>query len=268
VPVVPPVSWGWLVCAAVVGYLVGTVSPAALIARVRGVDIRAAGSGNPGATNVGRVLGRRFGYLVGLLDVAKGFLPALLFSVLVDPLTGMVAGVAAVLGHCTSPWLRGHGGKGVATSFGAILGVEPLWGLVGLGAFLVVFALTRWVALASVLAALWVVVCATERWSRDGDLAAGQLLVWAGVLAVIVLVRHRRNFLGRLSRSASLPVDSWRGLAGWLLLGATLGAWSGAWLGVLVPVAVGLVLGALVAGVARTVVVHRRTTSAGSSTTG
>jgi hypothetical protein len=188
--------------------------------------------------------------------------------VLVDPLTGMVAGVAAVLGHCTSPWLRGHGGKGVATSFGAILGVEPLWGLVGLGAFLVVFALTRWVALASVLAARWVVVCATERWSRDGDLAAGQLLVWAGVLAVIVLVRHRRNFLGRLSRSASLPVDSWRGLAGWLLLGATLGAWSGAWLGVLVPVAVGLVLGALVAGVARTVVVHRRTTSAGSSTTG
>jgi len=274
VSVVPPVSWPWLVLAAVVGYLVGTVSPAALIARVRGVDIRTQGSGNPGATNAGRVLGRRVGYLVGLLDVAKGFVPALLFGVLVDPLTGMVAGVAAVLGHCTSPWLRGHGGKGVATSFGAILGVEPLWGLVGLGAFLLVFALTRWVALASVLAGLWVLVCAVERWAGDSHLASAELLVWAGVLAAIVIIRHRRNFLGRLSRSASLQAHAWRGVAGWFLVGATLGAllgaslgaFLGAWFGGPVPVAVGMAAGVLGAGVARTVVVHRRSTSTRPST--
>jgi len=270
----PAVSWTWLLCAAVVGYLVGTVSPAALIARVRGVDIRRAGSGNPGATNAGRVLGRRYGYLVGLLDVLKGLLPALLFGVLVDPLTGMVAGVAAVLGHCTSPWLRGHGGKGVATSFGAILGVEPLWGLVGLGAFLVAFLLTRWVALASVVAALWVVVAATVRWGYDSHLASAERLVWACVLAAIVLVRHRRNFVSRLSRDATGRADPRRGLFSWLVVGATLGALLGAWLlvspgcgessactwwrTVLVPVAVGVVVGAVVAGTVRAVLVHRR----------
>lgn len=294
---VAPQSWFWLVCAAVLGYGLGTVSPSALIARVRGVDIRSAGSGNPGATNAGRVLGRRFGYLVGVLDMVKGFLPALLFGLLVDPLTGMVAGVAAVLGHCTSPWLRGHGGKGVATSFGAILGIQPWWGVVGLVAFLVVFVLTRWVALGSVVASLWVVIPALIRWGHISDQLSFELLVWSLVLAGIVIFRHRRNFLGRLSRSVSSRAYAWRGLAGWLLVGATLGALFGVlvpfmpgcistaicsippsgvgcqpdpcqswWHLVFFPVAVGVALGVLVAGTARTIVVHRRAASARSST--
>ena len=196
----PPVSWPWLVCAAVVGYLVGSLNPAALIARARGIDLLHAGSGNPGATNAGRVLGRRFGYLVGALDVAKGLVPVLVFGALVDPTAGMVAGVAAVVGHCTSPWLRGHGGKGVATSFGAILGTAPWWGLAGLGVFLVVFLVSRWVALGSVLAALAVAVLAYVGWVRHADPLSGRLLVWACALAAIVVFRHRANFFGRHRR--------------------------------------------------------------------
>ncbi len=282
------VQWGWLLCAAVLGYLVGTVSPAALIARVQGIDILRAGSGNPGATNAGRVLGRRYGYVVGLLDVLKGLLPALILGVLVDPLAGMVAGVAAVLGHCTSPWLHGHGGKGVATSFGAILGVEPLWGLIGLTAFLVAFLLTRWVALASVVAALWVVVAATVRWGYDSHLASFERLVWACVLAGIVVVRHRRNFVQRLARDATERADPRRGTFSWLVVGATLGGLIGAWLPltpgcsslavcigqpgggcapdpcsswwrqVLAPVGVGVLIGLVVAGTVRAALVHRR----------
>ncbi len=192
-----PVSWPWIAAAVVAGYLAGTLSPSALIARARGVDLRRAGSGNPGATNAGRVLGRKVGYLVGLLDVAKGLVPVLVFAALADPTTGMVAGVAAVLGHCTSPWLHGHGGKGVATSFGAILGTAPWWGLAALAVFLVVFLVGRWVALGSVAAALAVTVLALVGWLWGSDPLAGRLLVWALALAAIVVFRHRANFLDR-----------------------------------------------------------------------
>jgi glycerol-3-phosphate acyltransferase PlsY len=176
--------------AAVGGYLIGAVSPAALLARSRHVDLRGLGSGNPGATNVGRVLGLRWGVLVALLDVAKGFLPALGFA-LVDSDAGLVAGAAAVVGHVSSPFLRGRGGKGVATAFGAVLGVAPFWALGLLVVFALVVALTRWIALASMstAVALFVVSLVT-----DTDL---DHRVWAGFLAVLILVRHRTNVIAR-----------------------------------------------------------------------
>ena len=106
-----------LLVATLIGYLVGTVSPAVLLARRRGVDLRAVGSGNPGASNAGRALGRRTGVLVAVLDVLKGAVPAVAFGG-VDHRAGLVAGVAAVLGHVTSPFLRGRGGRGAATAAG------------------------------------------------------------------------------------------------------------------------------------------------------
>ncbi len=190
-------SWSLLVAAAVVGYLVGSVSPAALIARARGVDLRRLGSGNPGATNAGRVMGRAVGWLVGVLDVLKGLLPAVAFGHWGSPTAAMVAGLAAVVGHCTSPWLKGRGGKGVATSFGAILGVEPWWALTGIAAFAVVVLLTRWVALGSMAAVLTVVVIASVAWVRDTDDLGGRRLLWALALGGIVVLRHRANLLAR-----------------------------------------------------------------------
>lgn len=174
------------VTAAVVGYLVGSISPAALLARRAGVDLRAAGSGNPGATNVGRVLGPRVGLGVGLADVAKGALPAAGFALL-SPTAGLLAGLAAVLGHVSSPFLRGRGGKGVATAAGAVLGSHPPWAPVVLGTWLLVLALSRWVALASVSAALSLVAVAVV------VRAPASSLLWALVLAAIVIVRHRGN---------------------------------------------------------------------------
>lgn len=172
-----------LLAAALVGYAVGSVSTATLVARRHGVDLRAVGSGNPGATNVGRALGRRAGVAVGLLDVAKGALPAAAFGT-VDHRAGLVAGVAAVLGHVTSPFLRGHGGRGVATAAGAVLGSHPLWVLVVVAVWVVVVAASRWVALGSISAALAVLVAA---------LVAREDVLWAAALAGIVLVRHQPN---------------------------------------------------------------------------
>jgi len=178
------------VLAALGGYAAGSVSPAALVARSRNVDIRTAGSGNPGATNVGRLLGVRWGLLVALLDVAKGALPAFLFS-LADERLGMVAGAAAVIGHVTSPLLKGRGGKGVATAMGAVLGVLPLWAGLLIVVFVVVVAISRWVALGSMAAAATLVAIT---FLEDAD---AYQRGWAILLALIILFRHRRNVVAR-----------------------------------------------------------------------
>ncbi len=180
-----------VVVSAAVGYAFGAVSPAVLLARSRSVDLRELGSGNPGATNVGRLLGVRWGVTVGLLDVTKGLVPALVMGLLIDELAGLVAGAAAVVGHVFSPFLRGRGGKGVATAFGAVLGVDPVWALVLLAVFVVVFLIGRWVALASMASALALVPLAL---STDVSTARR---VWAVSLAVLILVRHRKNVVAR-----------------------------------------------------------------------
>ncbi len=191
-PVVLSVLIGSL--AAVVGYGVGAINPASIIARVRGVDLASVGSGNPGATNAGRALGWRVGVVVGVLDALKGFLPVLAFELLGYPEAGLVAGLAAVLGHVTSPFLRGRGGKGVATSLGAILAVQPIWVLPVMAAFGLGYALTRRVGLSSVAAAVVLVPAAVWKHTTDAQ-------IWFAVaLTVLVLVRHRRNLLAAVRR--------------------------------------------------------------------
>ncbi len=181
---------GLILSAAAAGYLVGSVSPAVLLARARGVDLRGIGSGNPGAANAGRALGRKLGVLVALLDALKGLVPAAGFG-LVDHRAGLVAGVAAVLGHVTSPFLRGRGGKGVATATGAVLGSHPLWAPVVMLTWALALGGSRWIALASVTAALSLVVVAV---------VAREDVLWAGLLLLIILVRHQGNLARRLRR--------------------------------------------------------------------
>lgn len=181
----------WWLIAAVVGYALGAVNPAAIVARVFGVDLRATGSGNPGATNVGRALGARWGVVVGFLDVLKGFLPAWAFGYLVGQTAGEVAGLAAVVGHITSPYLRGRGGKGVATTLGAILGVQPLLAIPVLVAFGLGVAVWHRVGLGAVLGALALIVSGIAGWAVGWT---DESDMWfAVVLGLLVLVRHQRN---------------------------------------------------------------------------
>jgi acyl phosphate:glycerol-3-phosphate acyltransferase len=184
-----PLMW-WLM-AAPAGYLLGSMNPAALIARIFGVDIRQVGSGNPGATNIGRALGPRWAVLVGAIDILKGFLPALVFGLLGGEIAGEVAGLAAVLGHVTSPWLHGHGGKGVATTLGAILGVQPWLAIPVLIVFLVGVKVFHRVGLGAVMAAVALAVSGVIGgifgWFDPSDVA------FSIILAAIVLWRHQRN---------------------------------------------------------------------------
>lgn len=184
-------AYAWWAIAAVAGYLLGAVNPAAILAQVFGVDLRSTGSGNPGATNVGRALGPRWGVLVGFLDIAKGFVPAAAFGYYVGQTAGEIAGLAAVLGHITLPYLKGRGGKGVATTLGAILGVQPLLAVPVLIAFAVGVAIWHRVGLGAVLAAVVLAISGVVGW-RLGWIDQADM-GFAIILSALVLARHERN---------------------------------------------------------------------------
>lgn len=176
-------------------YLIGSVPFGLLIAKaVRGIDIRSFGSGNVGATNVGRALGKGWFFVVFLLDAAKGALPVMFLPMLVDDATAWSAGtlevgcgLAAVLGHVFSVFLKFRGGKGVATTAGAILAISPPAAGSTLIVFVLVFLVFRYVSLASVLAAL---AFPALTWWLDGRTS---VLLFAGIVAVLVAVRHQSN---------------------------------------------------------------------------
>ena len=180
-----------IVAAGVLGYALGMLSPAALIARIRQVDLRRIGSGNPGATNVARAFGMRWAVLVALLDIAKGFIPAALFLSIDGVLVAEVAGVSAVLGHITSPLLRGRGGKGVATALGAVLGVAPALAAVVLAVFAAAFVISRRVGIASAIAAgalsISGIISVLLGWYP------ASVAIFATVIAVLVVYRHTQN---------------------------------------------------------------------------
>lgn len=183
---------------AVVGFFLGGINPASIFARLLGKDLSQY-SGNPGATNAGRVLGRKWGVLVGVLDVLKGWLPTLVVLNVFGWIPAYLTGVALVLGHVYSPYLRGRGGKGVATALGTLLAVHPLYALVTLLVFVAVFAVTRWVALASLAGAGAMLVAGGFAYAgalpgaQGGSTAA---YLWA--LAAIVFWRHRHNIVARI----------------------------------------------------------------------
>ncbi len=188
----------WWTVAAACGYLLGSINPAVLVARVFGKDLRQVGSGNPGATNVGRALGPRWAVLVGFLDALKGFVPAITFGLLVGEIAGEIAGLAAVLGHITSPFLKGRGGKGVSTTLGAILGVQPWFAIPVIIAFGIGVAVFRRVGIGAAIAAVVLAVTGVAYWQigwADGSDAA-----FAVALAVLVLGRHWLNIVQAIRR--------------------------------------------------------------------
>lgn len=173
----------------VAGYLLGSIPFGFVVPRlVRGEDIRARGSGNVGASNVFRVYGRWLGVPVALLDVGKGFGPALIGLLVGGEWVGVLAGAAAMLGHARPVWLGfSRGGKMVATAGGVTLALAPLAALACLGVWLVAFRLTRYASVASlVTAALLPVACFV--------LGSGwPVVAFAAAACVGVFVLHWRN---------------------------------------------------------------------------
>jgi len=171
----------------IVGFAVGSVPFGVFVSRAfYGTDIRAAGSGNIGAANALRTLGRRGAALVLALDALKGFAPALAAGALGGPLAASAAALAAVVGHCWSPFLGFKGGKGVATAFGALF---ALWWPAGLAFVVVWIAAVVATGYSSVGSMLGSIAMAPVLWFGLGPIG----LAYGILSAILIVIRHREN---------------------------------------------------------------------------
>ncbi len=196
-----------LVTVLIGSYFLGSIPFGYLAGRLAGIDIRKAGSGNVGATNVVRVLGKRYGYPVFALDFLKGF-GAVKVSMLMAPgrppewnsseIVGILAAMSSILGHLYPPWLKFKGGKGVATSAGALLALTPVATLIGVAIWIIVFWLTRYVSLASITATVVLPIVILVVSPRDQN-NRKPLVYSSACVAAVVIWRHRSN-LSRLMR--------------------------------------------------------------------
>lgn len=176
---------------ALVSYLFGSIPTGYVAGRLRGVDIRTAGSGNIGATNVFRTLGKTAGIIVLVIDAFKGFAACrfvpLFFAASPPENLEIVGGLAAILGHNYTCWLKFKGGKGIATSAGVLLGWMP-WGLaLVLTVWLVVFAASRYVSLASIVAA---VALPAAAWLTTGSF---RMILIGTLVGAMAVYKHRSN---------------------------------------------------------------------------
>ena len=191
-------------------YFLGSIPTGYLVARAKGIDIRAVGSGNIGATNAMRVLGKPAGIIVLLADALKGYAAvAWLCPLLMNLFNGpaarvetlrIVAGIAAVLGHNYTCWLKFKGGKGIATSAGIYLALAPLAVSIALGAWIIVFLLGRFVSVASIAAA---VALPTAVWFTKNSVFLGVVTTALGLLAIY---KHKGN-IQRLTRGKESRVS-------------------------------------------------------------
>lgn len=185
-------------------YLIGSI-PTALIVSKKffGIDIRDYGSGNMGATNTFRVLGKRYGTMVMVFDILKGMAAVGLYSLIPFYMTHELErtnlmlglGIAAVTGHIFPIFAGFKGGKGVATLLGMVLAIQPVIAVSCIGIFLLVLFLTRYVSLSSILAAIALPICVLWIWNEDEILYR----VFAIIVAILVIVTHQKN-IGRLLR--------------------------------------------------------------------
>lgn len=173
----------------ILGYLSGSVLFGEIIAKAKGVDLRSVGSGNVGATNVSRALGKKFGVLVFILDMLKGFLPTIIALKLRSPesITLTLVGIACVIGHMFPLFHRFRGGKGVATAFGVVLAISGTAAGVLLLTWAVVLFITRYVSVASMIASFSSVLL---------FLASGyppNLTLMALFISILIVYKHTSN---------------------------------------------------------------------------
>ena len=186
---------------ALAAYLLGSIPTGYLVAKARGIDIRTVGSGNIGATNVFRILGKPAGIFVLFVDALKGFLACWFVGLMVWKLLmngaatttatlellKILGGVFAILGHNYTCWLKFKGGKGIATSAGVTLALFPLAMAISLGVWLLFFLITRYVSVASIASAVALPFAA---W---GTHSSRRMVLIAAVIGVLAIYKHRAN---------------------------------------------------------------------------
>ena len=197
------------ISAIVAAYFVGSIPTGFLVAKAKGVDIREVGSGNIGATNVFRILGKTAGIVVLLVDAAKGVVPVIFLAPLALKLDTAVnldwlkigCGIGAIMGHNYTCWLRFKGGKGIATSAGAFGALTPMPLLIALATWIFFFAITRYVSFASIVAAA---ALPAATWVISSSLPLRVVTTVIGALAIY----QRRAHILRLMAGTEHRVGS------------------------------------------------------------
>ena len=187
-------------------YMLRSIPFGYLAGRFAGIDIRKLGSGNIGATNAVRVLGKKYGYPVFALDFLKGFGVVRISMLMASgpppgwnspEIFGIAAAISCVIGHSYPPWLKFKGGKGVATSAGTLFALAPMVGFIGVAIWMVTFWVTRYVSLASVTAAVALpIVILAVSWRNEN---AKAIFYFSVCVAAVVIWRHRSNLSRLLS---------------------------------------------------------------------
>ncbi len=187
---------------AIVGYLLGSLPTGYVVGKARGIDLRTVGSGNIGATNVFRTLGKGFGILVLVIDGLKGYaacawLPDVVFRYLTQKhgppdaqfydVLRIAGGLAAVLGHNYTCWLKFKGGKGIATSAGMLAALVPLAFIIVLAVWIVMFALTRYVSVASIVSSVALPFAAY--FTKN----SATIVLVTAFMAALAVYKHRSN---------------------------------------------------------------------------
>lgn len=197
------------IIALILAYLMGSIPSAVWIGKtLYGVDVREFGSGNAGATNTFRVLGKRAGLIVLSLDILKGWLAVAMASFISEAPAGtspfvdlqIVLGVAAVIGHIFPVFAGFRGGKGIATLFGVILAAHPLACLISLGVFILIFLAFNYVSLGSISAAVAFPVCVITVF---GDKVVPSMVIFSIMVAILVMITHQKNIERLIRREES-----------------------------------------------------------------
>lgn len=181
----------------IISYFIGSIPFGFLIAKmVKGIDIRQVGSGNPGATNVARVMGKPYGILVFILDMLKGFLPVFIFDQYLagheHPLFLILCGVGVICGHAFPVFLSFKGGKAVATGCGVFLWLAPLPLMISVAVWLLTVSVSRYISLGSILSSIVLVICVLVL--GNGPFGHGlYLTLFSLFISVLLIVRHTSN---------------------------------------------------------------------------
>lgn len=207
-PLGGPAFWWPFALGLVVGYLIGSIPFGLILTRMFGAgDLRSIGSGNIGATNVLRTGRKGLALATLILDMLKGALPVWIAGRYLGPDMAIVVALGAVLGHCFPIWLKFRGGKGVATAAGVVLTLSPQVALIILLLFILIVAVTRYVSLGSVIAAMSAVPAAYAQ----GQVQSAELYI---IMALIIMFKHHANIRrliagdeAKISFGKSLPAD-------------------------------------------------------------
>jgi glycerol-3-phosphate acyltransferase PlsY len=179
-------------------YLLGSIPSGLVLGKLKGVDVRQYGSGKTGTTNVLRTVGKKYAVIALVADVLKGVIAVLIGGYVIgSPAGEMAAGLAAIAGHNWSVFIKFQGGRGVATSVGGVLPMEPLAAAAGIGVFVLVIALTRYVSLGSMMGTLGAVALVATLVAVDR--VPVEYVIYVSVAFALIVIQHKANLTRLLS---------------------------------------------------------------------